>query len=87
MRLLYKSMKHYDSLIDNRTVNYLRVNDYLLKFFVGDRYFVDVICDRIMVMNKGEIVELDTAESIYTNPKQPYTQKLISAIPKALVFQ
>jgi peptide/nickel transport system ATP-binding protein len=39
-----------------------------------------------MVMNKGEIVELDTAESIYTNPQQPYTQKLISAIPKALVL-
>jgi peptide/nickel transport system ATP-binding protein len=42
--------------------------------------------DRIMVMNKGEIVELDTAESIYNNPQQPYTQKLISAIPKALVL-
>ena len=40
-----------------------------------------------MVINKGEIVELDTAESIYTNPQQSYTQKLISAIPKALVLQ
>ncbi|HBC40778.1 MAG TPA: hypothetical protein DCZ88_02445, partial [Pseudanabaena sp.] len=47
---------------------------------------VKFMSDRIMVMNKGAIVELDTAESIYTNPQQEYTQKLISAIPKPLVF-
>ncbi len=55
-------------------------------FISHDLGVVKFMSDRIMVMNKGEIVELDTAESIYTNPQQPYTQKLISAIPKALVF-
>ena len=55
-------------------------------FISHDLGVVKFMSDRIMVMNKGEIVELDTAESIYTNPQQPYTQKLISAIPKALVL-
>ena len=39
-----------------------------------------------MVMNEGAIVELNTAESIYSNPQQPYTQKLINAIPKGVVL-
>jgi peptide/nickel transport system ATP-binding protein len=56
-------------------------------FISHDLGVVKFMSDRIMVMNKGEIVELDTAESIYTNPQQPYTQKLINAIPKALVLQ
>ena len=56
-------------------------------FISHDLGVVKFMSDRIMVMNKGKIVELDTAESIYTNPQQPYTQKLISAIPKALVLQ
>lgn len=55
-------------------------------FISHDLGVVKFMSDRIMVMNKGEIVELDNAESIYTNPQQPYTQKLISAIPKALVL-
>lgn len=53
-------------------------------FISHDLGVVKFMSDRIMVMNKGEIVELDTAESIYTNPQQPYTQKLINAIPKAI---
>ncbi|PZU95699.1 MAG: ABC transporter ATP-binding protein [Pseudanabaena sp.] len=53
-------------------------------FISHDLGVVKFMSDRIMVMNKGEIVELGTAESIYSNPQQPYTQKLISAIPKAI---
>ncbi|MCY7333429.1 MAG: ABC transporter ATP-binding protein [Pseudanabaena sp. CAN_BIN31] len=56
-------------------------------FISHDLGVVKFMSDRIMVMNKGEIVELDTAETIYNNPQQAYTQKLISAIPKALVMQ
>ena len=55
-------------------------------FISHDLGVVKFMSDRIMVMNKGEIVELNTAESIYTNPQEPYTQKLISAIPKALIL-
>jgi peptide/nickel transport system ATP-binding protein len=53
-------------------------------FISHDLGVVKFMSDRIMVMNKGEIVELGTAESVYNNPQELYTQKLISAIPKAI---
>ena len=56
-------------------------------FISHDLGVVKFMSDRIMVMNKGEIVELGTANAIYTDPQQPYTQKLINAIPKPLVLQ
>lgn len=38
-------------------------------------------CDEIMVMYLGKIVETGSPEQIFLNPKHPYTQALISAIP------
>jgi peptide/nickel transport system ATP-binding protein len=55
-------------------------------FISHDLGVVKFMSDRIMVMNEGAIVELNTAESIYSNPQQPYTQKLIKAIPKGFVL-
>src|SRR5690606_3677888 len=37
--------------------------------------------DRMIVMNKGEIVETGTVGDIIKRPKEPYTIKLIEAIP------
>lgn len=42
---------------------------------------VKYISDRIIVMNKGKIVEAGTTEEIFTNPKDPYTRKLLDAYP------
>ncbi len=39
-------------------------------------------CDRILVMQDGEIVEEGTPEQIFHAPKHPYTQKLLDSIPK-----
>jgi peptide/nickel transport system ATP-binding protein len=50
-------------------------------FISHDLSVVKFMSDRILVMNQGKIVEQGTAESIYLQPKQEYTQKLISAIP------
>jgi len=36
------------------------------------------------VMQNGNIVELDDADTVYKNPKTEYTQKLISSIPKGV---
>jgi peptide/nickel transport system ATP-binding protein len=38
--------------------------------------------DRMVVMNKGKIEEMGDADSIYNNPQQEYTKRLIAAIPK-----
>jgi peptide/nickel transport system ATP-binding protein len=39
-------------------------------------------CDRIAIMYLGRIVELGPAEQIYDDPKHPYTQALLKAIPE-----
>jgi oligopeptide/dipeptide ABC transporter ATP-binding protein len=39
-------------------------------------------CDRIAIMYLGRIVELGRAEEIYANPRHPYTQSLLRAIPE-----
>jgi peptide/nickel transport system ATP-binding protein len=53
-------------------------------FISHDLSVVKFMSDRIAVMNAGKIVELDEAETIYHNPKEEYTKKLISAIPKGI---
>ncbi|MBW4518803.1 MAG: ABC transporter ATP-binding protein [Scytolyngbya sp. HA4215-MV1] len=50
-------------------------------FISHDLSVVKFMSDRIMVMNRGKIEEMDSADRIYRTPQQPYTQQLISAIP------
>ena len=50
-------------------------------FISHDLSVVHYISDRILVMNKGKIAEEGTADEIYFNPKNEYTQQLIAAIP------
>ncbi|MFE3574273.1 ABC transporter ATP-binding protein [Lysinibacillus sp. NPDC059133] len=40
------------------------------------------MCDRIIVMKEGEIVEQGTTEEIFKNAQHPYTKKLLNALPK-----
>lgn len=50
-------------------------------FISHDLSVVHYISDRIMVMQKGKIIETGDAAAIYHYPKQAYTQQLIAAIP------
>jgi peptide/nickel transport system ATP-binding protein len=43
---------------------------------------VDYIADRIAVMCAGRLVELAPREALFRNPVHPYTQALLSAVPK-----
>jgi peptide/nickel transport system ATP-binding protein len=50
-------------------------------FISHDLSVVQYMSDRIMVMNKGKIEEIGSAEQVYYHPASPYTQKLIRSIP------
>lgn len=51
-------------------------------FISHDLSVVKFMSNRVMIMHQGEIVESGNTNEVYANPKSPYTQKLIEAIPK-----
>jgi len=50
-------------------------------FISHDLAVVDIMADRIAVMHHGRIVETGTRDEVLRAPKDPYTQRLIAAIP------
>jgi peptide/nickel transport system ATP-binding protein len=50
-------------------------------FITHDLAVVDVLADRICVMQRGRIVEQGTRDQILRNPQQSYTQRLLAAVP------
>ena len=51
-------------------------------FISHDLSVVHYISDRIMVMQKGKIVETGMAAQVYQHPREEYTRRLIASIPK-----
>jgi len=63
--VLLKALKQRESLI----------------FISHDLSVVRVLCDRVVVMNRGRIVESGPCEQVFANPQHQYTKSLLRAIP------
>ena len=50
-------------------------------FISHDLAVVEILSRRIAVMQLGKLVEFDSREQILTNPQDPYTQRLLAAVP------
>ena len=48
-------------------------------FISHDLNVVRAMSHRVMVMKQGDVVEVGTAEQIFTAPEHPYTQQLLAA--------
>jgi peptide/nickel transport system ATP-binding protein len=67
-------------------LNELKAEFKLTYIFIShDLSVVKYMCDNIIVMQKGKIVEMAEADQLYLNPQSEYTKKLIDAIPNHLV--
>jgi peptide/nickel transport system ATP-binding protein/oligopeptide transport system ATP-binding protein len=51
-------------------------------FISHDLAVVEHLCDYVLVLNEGKIVEHGDPEQIYQSPQHPYTRKLLDAVPQ-----
>lgn len=66
----------------NLILQLTRKHHLTMLFISHDLAVVRYLSDRVLVMNHGEIIEQGETEGLFSHPEQPYTQDLISAIPK-----
>jgi peptide/nickel transport system ATP-binding protein len=63
-------------------LNLKREFDLTYLYITHDLATAKFFCDRIAIMYLGRIVEIGPSEAIYADPKHPYTQALLRAIPE-----
>ena len=52
-----------------------------LLFITPDLRVAATVCENILIMSKGEVVEQGTTAAVFENPSHPYTKSLLAAIP------
>lgn len=81
-----ESVSALDVSVQAQVLNLIRELQHELNltyiFISHDLSVIKHISDRMMVMNKGQIVEMGDPEQIYNHPQQEYTKRLIEAIPQ-----
>ena len=53
-----------------------------LIFISHDLSVVRHVCDRVVVMRRGDVVEAGLIEQVYTDPQHPYTRELVASVPR-----
>jgi peptide/nickel transport system ATP-binding protein len=53
-------------------------------FISHDLAVVDLVCDQLIVLQHGRVVERGATDAVLRAPSQPYTRRLIDAVPRPL---
>ena len=83
--ILDEPVSSLDKSVQAQVLNllqHLKAEQQLTYLFIShDLNVIEYICDRVIVMYLGQIVESGTAEELYAEPLHPYTQALFASAP------
>ncbi len=63
--------------------NLVKENNVTVLYISHDLSLLRYVCDRIGIMYQGELAEIGDADIVLNDPKHPYTQALVSAVPRS----